>query len=205
MKPPQPSWLPATAVLIAAIVTGCGSAATPTPAPSPTPTPTVTASAEPATAPIPPTSSAAAGAADAYPLLAGFAGHFVGSWNDATFATTGSMTWDINADPAARTVTIVVAVGGNFFGGSGGTTETIELTHLAQGAISGHSAAFGDVAGTVTPAGTLTIALTNVPGGVVSSCAVTGTFSNAETISILYTVTFVAGGTATGTAALSRS
>jgi hypothetical protein len=137
-------------------------------------------------------------------MLAGFAGHFTGTWNDDTFATTGSMTWDITANPSDRTVQIAVNVGGNFFGGSGAPAETIQLTHLAQGTISGHSAAFGDVSGLITPAGALTIKLSNIPGGAISACTITGSFTAPDAISMSYSIAFISGGTATGTVTLNR-
>jgi hypothetical protein len=197
--------------VLATSVAACGSSASSLESSSTTAT---TAIASPITAA--PTTSVAApsatsgsspsgSAADAYPLLAAFQGHFTGSWNNDTFATTGSMTWDITDDPSARTVTIVVSVGGNFFGGSGGPAETIVLTHLASGVIAGHSTSFGDVSGTITPGGALQIDLANVPGGVVSSVAITGTFVGGSSISMHYTITLVAGGSAAGTVVLNRA
>jgi hypothetical protein len=145
-------------------------------------------------------------ATDAYPLLAGFQGHFTGSWNDTTFGTKGSMTWDISANPSARAVNITVNVGGRFFGGSGGPPETITLTHLGQGVIAGHSASFGDVSGTITPGGTLHITLSNIPGGLISRVDITGAFTGGNAISMNYKVGFVGGGSnAVGTVTLNRA
>jgi len=174
-------------------------AATPVATPASTPS-AAAASAVPTASPTTPSS-----ATDAYPLVAGYQGHFTGSWNNTTFATTGSMTWDITADPSARTVDITVNVGGHFFGGPGGPPESIKLTHLADGVIKGASSAFGDVSGTITPDGALAITLTNIPGGVISKVEITGTFVGNNTISMTYTVSFVAGGTASGTVKLNRS
>ena len=152
------------------------------------------------------TSTTANDAADAYPLLAGYQGHFTGSWNDSTFGTTGSMIWDLSADPSSRTVDITFDVGGHFFGGAGGPPESIKLTHLAQGVIKGNSAAFGGVSGTIAPDGTLTITLTNIPGGVISKVEIVGTFTGGNSISMSYTVDFVAGsGAASGTVKLNRA
>lgn len=116
------------------------------------------------------------------------------------------MVWDITADSSARTIDITVNVGGHFFGGSGAPPESIKLTHLAQGVIKGNSAAFGDVSGTITPGGALGITLTNIPGGVISKVEITGTFTGNSTISMVYTVSFAAGGgAASGTVKLSRA
>ena len=145
-------------------------------------------------------------ATDAYPLLASFQGHFAGSWNDTTFGTTGSMSWDITANPSARTVNVTVDVGGRFFGGSGAPPESITLTHLGQGVIAGHSASFGDVSGTITSSGALHITLSNIPGGAISRVDITGTFTGSNAISMTYTVVFFSGGAnAVGTVTLSRA
>jgi hypothetical protein len=138
--------------------------------------------------------------------VASYAGHYTGSWNDATFGTTGSMTWDITADPASRQVTIAVNVGGRFFGGNGAAPERIVLTHLAEGTVSGNSVAFGTVSGTIKPDGSFTMTLTSIPGGSISKVEVTGTLAGGSTITMQYTVSFTASSqTATGTVALKRS
>jgi hypothetical protein len=200
------------AVGLAVFVAACGSSAStqssaPVPASASAP-PTVAAqtpSPVSTSTGVTATLTTANGATDAYPLVAAYQGHFTGSWNDSTFGTTGSMVWDISADPSARTVDITVDVGGHFFGGSGGPPESIKLTHLAQGVINGNSAAFGDVSGTIAPDGTLTITLTNIPGGVISKVEIMGTFTGGNTISMSYTVDFVAGsGAASGTVKLNR-
>jgi hypothetical protein len=146
------------------------------------------------------------GATDAYPLLASFQGHFTGSWNDTTFGTTGSMTWDITADPSARTVKVTVNVGGHFFGGSGAAPESISLTRLGEGAIAGHSSSFGDVSGTITPSGGFHIILSNIGGGIISRVDITGFFRGSNAILMNYTVSFVAGGSyAVGYVTLNRA
>ena len=189
---------------LAVFVAACGGTiSTPSSAPVP-----ASASAPPTAAAQTPSAAApttANAATDAYPLVAGYQGHFTGSWNDSTFGTTGSMIWDITADPSARTVDITIDVGGHFFGGSGGPPESINLTHLAQGVINGNSAAFGDVSGTIAPDGTLTITLTNIPGGVISKVEIMGTFTRGNTIFMSYTMDFVAGsGAASGTVKINR-
>ena len=165
-----------------------------------------TSSGTSTSAPATPTAtSTPANTADAYPLMSGFVGHFTGSWNNTTFSTTGSMTWDISADSAARTVTIKVTVSGHVFGGNAPPPETIVLSHLAQGTISGQSASFGAVSGTITPAGLLTISLSNIPGGAVQSVTTAGTLSNQKTINMQYTVSLIGGTKAMGTVSLTKS
>jgi hypothetical protein len=185
-------------------------ASVPAPAATATAAPTAISTVGAATPTTPTTAPSASAspdpALDAYPLLAGYQGHFSGKWNDTTFATTGSMTWDITADASTRTVHITVAVGGHFFGGAGGPPESIVLTHLGQGVISGHSQLFGDVSGTITPAGALQITLKNPPGSLISTVDIAGTFTGGTDISMTYSVQFVAGGAvAKGTVTLKRA
>lgn len=206
---PRPR-IPLVLAGLAVAVAACsGSAATPSPSPTtgPAPAASPTAAATPtASATVAASATASGISADAYPLIAGFAGHFTGSWNNTTFGSTGSMTWDIAADPSNRTVAITVNVGGRFLGGAGGPPETITLTHLSSGVIQGQSTSFGAVSGTITPAGALTITLTSPAGGIVSRVDITGTFSGGNSISLNYTVEFVGGGAkAVGTASLTRS
>jgi hypothetical protein len=186
-----------------------GAAATPTPAPTPPPTATPAPSPTPAATPTPapsPEAASSGSAADAYPFLEGYQGTFKGSWTNTTFGSTGSMTWIISADPASRRITIDVTVGGNFFGGPGAPGEKIILTHLATGTIQGTSPAFGDISGTITPDGRLTITLTNISGGVIKQVDITGAFTGGDTIAIDYSVTFAAGGAkAAGKVKLAKS
>jgi ABC-type phosphate transport system substrate-binding protein len=172
---------------------------------------TTSQSSSPATAKASASASAGssltpAGATDVYPLVAGYQGHFTGSWNDSTFNTTGAMTWDISANNQTRQVTIKLNVGGKFFGGPGAAPETILLTHLAQGTISGHSAAFGDISGTISPSGTLQMTLSKIALGAIDHVTVTGHFTGGNSITMQYTVYFAGGGQpATGTVTLKRS
>jgi len=146
-----------------------------------------------------------AGATDVYPVVAGYHGHFTGSWNDSTFNATGAMTWDISANNQTRQVTINLNVGGKFFGGPGAAPETILLTHLAQGTISGHSTAFGDVAGTISPSGALQMTLSKIGLPTIDHVTVTGQFTGGNNITMQYTVYFSRGGQpATGTVTLKR-
>jgi hypothetical protein len=191
--------------LTAGLAACSGAAATPSPTPSPTPGPTATPTASPSPTAMA-SEAASVSAVDAFPFLSGYQGTFKGTWNNKTFATTGAMTWIMSADETARTVTIDVTVGGNFFGGPGAPGEKIVLTHLATGTIQGTSPAFGSISGTVTPDGTLTITLAQIPGGVIKQVDVTGKFTGGDSISIDYSVTFAAGGSkATGTVELTKS
>lgn len=206
---PRP-WIPLVLAGLAVGLAACsGSLATTSPSPTggPTPTASPTAPATPTTAATMAASATASDSpADAYPLMASFAGHFTGSWNNTTFGSTGWMTWDIAADPSNRTVVIMVNVGGRFLGGAGGPPETITLTQLGSGVIQGQSSSFGAVSGTITPAGAVAITLTSPPGGIVSRVEITGTFSGGSSISLNYTVDFVGGGAkAVGSVLLTRS
>jgi hypothetical protein len=190
----------AGAVAAAIALAACGGSSTSTNAA------TTSATAAPTPSPTPSPTAAPPSAADAYPVVSSYAGHYSGSWNDATFGTTGSMTWDIAADPATRHVTITVNAGGRFFGGNGAPPEHILLTHLGEGVVSGTSAAFGTVSGTIRTDGTFTMTLTNVPGGSIARVDITGAFTGGSTIAMRYTVSFNgSSGTATGTVSLERA
>jgi len=181
------------------VLAACGSSSTSGTTPTAAPA-TASPSAAATTTPAATTSDS-----DAYPIVAQYAGKYTGSWNDTTFGTTGTMTWDIFPDPAKRTVTIDVNVGGKFFGGGGAPPESIVLTHLAQGVVSGNSKAFGVVTGTISPTGSVHMTLTNIPGGSIKSVEVTGTLSGGTTISMQYTVTFTgSSSTAVGTVTLHK-
>ena len=144
--------------------------------------------------------------ADAYPLFSSYAGHYAGSWNNTTYSTQGSMTWDISVDSGSRQSSIKVTASGGVFGTSGVPTETITLTNLAQGAVSGQTTSFGSLSGTVTPAGVLTVTMSSIPGGSIDHVTATGQFSGNNKITLQYTVYFVGGGSnATGTVTLNKA
>jgi hypothetical protein len=68
---------------------------------------------------------------------------------------------------------------------------------------SGHSSVFGDIAFTISPAGAINGSLSNIPSANVSKVTFTGT-ATAHAITINYTITLKAGGTAVGVLSLTK-
>jgi hypothetical protein len=193
-------------VLIVSVGACSSSAASPSGGEAMSAEPSASAMSESSDAMMSSAPSATTSAIDAYPFVSGYVGHFTGNWTNKTFGSTGAVTWDITADESARTVDIDMTIAGPVFGGPGVKPEKIRLTHLAEGVIRGTSPAFGDIDGTITPDGTLTITLTNIPGGAIAKVAIDGNLTGGDTISINYEVTFAGGsGSATGVVALKKA
>lgn len=186
---------PVVAGIGAVVLASCGGATSTSPTPRPS-TPAATALA---------TSTPTANPSDAYPVVAALQGHLAGRWTNTTFGSTGTITWDVTPNPAMRTVAIVVTLTGRVLGGSAPPPEHDLLTHLAQGVISGRSAAFGSVNGTITPDGRIHMTLTNLPVPSIASVDITGNINGSTTVSLTYTVTFSGGGgTAKGTVTMTK-
>jgi hypothetical protein len=134
------------------------------------------------------------------------AGNWSGTWRNTAFASTGTITMVVSADTVAQTVTVVLDVNGNVFGGADPPSETLNGTYspTTGGSFSGRSAVFGNVTMTVSPSGQISGSATQVPPSFVSRLDFTGTATTSQ-INISYTVTFTAGGTANGTAVLNKS
>jgi hypothetical protein len=128
-------------------------------------------------------------ASDAYPIMASLDGHLAGPWTNATFKTTGTMTWDVTSDPTKRTVTLTITLTGNVLGGAAPAPERIELTHLATGIVQGPSASFGTVNGVITPDGRMHFQLTNLPETSVKSVDIAGKVTQGTSVEFAYTVT----------------
>jgi len=178
------------AALAAAGVVACGGASS---APSSSAAVTTTT----------PSSTATANGNDAYPTVAALAGLYSGTWTNTTFGSSGTIKWTVMANASARSVTIVINVTGNVFGGQAPAPESITLTHLNQGVIKGTSSGFGSVDGTVQPDGSINVTLTNIPGGRVTTVTISGMLSP-PSISLAYAVTLSSGGHASGTVTMMR-
>jgi hypothetical protein len=186
----------------AAGVTACGGGgggATPSPAATPTPTAT-------------PAATATAASATANPLAlaaAAFNGHSTGTWNNDTFHTSGSVVTDVTIDPVAQSVSFHVVLGGNVFGAPAPAPQLfvgkIAPTSGGGFAITGTSPFLGPFTITVTPDGKLTVNCPSVPGGRVSTMTATGTVTDPKILKLSYTVTLSGGGSASGTATLTKS
>lgn len=138
-------------------------------------------------------------------LAQAFAGVYTGTWTNTTFASTGPVTAEIKVDAPTSTITAVVTIGGNVFGGPPPPPETFtgKIGDLTSLTFSGHSATFGDF--TVTAKGTsFTMKATNIPGNRADHLDVVGTL-DPRSINATYTVTLKDGSRAAGTATMSRS
>jgi hypothetical protein len=152
---------------------------------------------------VPPTSTGPVptGGGDLAPQLAG---HWTGTWSNTTFQTTGAAALTITVDSAAKTFSASLTLGGNVFGGTAPPTQTYSGAYTGTGvSYSGHSSAFGDIAFTISPAGAINGSLSNIPSANVSKVTFTGT-ATAHAITINYTITLKAGGTAVGVFTLTK-
>jgi hypothetical protein len=178
---------------VVVLAVACGGGGTIGPAATSKPTPPATA----APAPSP--------TLDITVLAQAFAGVYSGTWTNTTFGSTGPVTADIKVDAATKTITALVTIGGNVFGGPPPPPETFtgKIGDLTSLSFSGHSATFGDF--TVNATGTgFTMKAINIPGDRVDHLDVVGTLDT-KAINATYTVTLKDGSKAAGTATMSRS
>jgi hypothetical protein len=107
-------------------------------------------------------------------------------------------------DDAAKTVQFTLTLTGSVFGGAAPAPITLTGTYDASAlTISASTATMGNIAATIRSNGTLTAAITGIPGGSISRVDVLGTVTG-TTMNARYTVTFVGGGTAQGTLTLAK-
>ncbi|MEQ1871036.1 MAG: carboxypeptidase regulatory-like domain-containing protein [Vicinamibacterales bacterium] len=137
-------------------------------------------------------------------LAASGAGSWSGSWKNTTFSTTGGMTMQLSVDTIAQTMQLVLDVNGGVFGAGDPPAETFNGAYSDAGTtMTRTSTLLGTVTATITPTGQLTGSATSVPTPGISRVDFSGTVA-ARSIAISYTVTFTAGGTALGTATMTR-
>ena len=186
------NWLPLVVSAAAALVMlGCGggpssTAATPTPTPTPAKTPTPTPTPDPLA------------------LAALFEGTYTGTWNNTTYGTSGSIKLENKLDRTAGTMTSTLTLGGNVFGSPAKAPETFTYKLDPAGTtITTKSATFGDVTVNLKPP-TFTMTGANISSPNVSGFEAHGTITDPKTLSLDYTVTLRAGGTATGKATITK-
>lgn len=132
------------------------------------------------------------------------AGNWSGTWVNSTFATTGSVTMTVTIDTTAQSFSLTLNVNGNVFGGPDPAAETFTGNYTTTGAtLTRTSLVFGSVTATVTPDGAISGSAVTVPNPNIARLDFTGTIT-ANTLTLNYTVTFTAGGTAVGTATLTK-
>ncbi len=138
-------------------------------------------------------------------FAARLAGNWSGTWRNTTFGSTGGMTMTMSVDTIAQTLQIVLDVNGNVFGAGDPAPITFNGPYSTTNglSISQSTSSFGTVTLNVTPSGQITGSATGIPGGAITRFDFTGTVTP-TTINVTYTVTFVGGATATGTATLTK-
>lgn len=152
---------------------------------------------------VPPSSTGPTAAGD---LTSQLAGNWTGSWHNTTFDTSGPASLAMTVNSSAKTYSATITLGGNVFGGSAPPPQTFAGSYSSTTGVtySGSSPVFGDIAFTISPTGAINGSLTNVPSpnvsGVTFSGAVTPT-----TMTVNYTATLKAGGTASGVLTLTHS
>lgn len=139
-------------------------------------------------------------------LISQLAGNWSGTWTNNTFATSGSVTLAISVNSSARTYSITATLGGNVFGSSPPPPQTFSGTYSASTGISysAHSDALGDFGFTISQAGAISGSATNIASPNVSSLTFSGT-ATPTTMSINYSLTLKAGGTAAGVASVTHN
>lgn len=136
--------------------------------------------------------------------MASLDGHLTGPWTNATFKTTGTMTWDVTSDATTRTVTLTITLTGNVLGAAAPAPERIKLTHLATGIVQGPSASFGTVNGIITPDGRMHFQLTNLPQTSIKTVDIAGKVTQGTSVAFGYTVTMTNGSAAQGSVTLTK-
>lgn len=131
--------------------------------------------------------------------LADFSQSYSGTWTNTTFNSSGTASLALSVDLTAKLAVINFSLTGNVFGGSAPAPTTLMGTYSLSGfTATGNSPVFGPITMTITAEGNWTFTASSVPSATVSRFSVTGT-ARPDRITGDYTVTFSAGGTATGT------
>lgn len=131
-----------------------------------------------------------------------YTGTWTGTWTNTTFSSTGAVTVTVTENMGV--FTLMFDMDGNVFGGSNPAAETftatIDTNRATLNAVT--STTYGSLTGTLNGNGTLSASGTAIPGSV-DRFTLTGTW-NATTITANVTISFDAGGSANGTATLTK-
>jgi len=136
-----------------------------------------------------------------------YEGTWSGQWTNQTFATQGPITMTIDATPTGTqsgTADLQIDLGGNVFGQLSPNPINIQLAwdeNGATGSVPGTQ--IGDISLSIGADGGIQVDVTNVPASAIESVSVNGT-SDANSISLNYTINFTAGGPATGVINLTK-
>lgn len=127
---------------------------------------------------------------------------YLGSWRNTTFGTTGGLRIELNR--SETTVAVKLDLNGNVFGSVDPPPIAFSapLNKLGGGTFKVAGTALGDLSGSFTPAGKLSLSITNIRGGLLSAFRLTGGFDLVrETFSGSYVIHTTTGPYAHGTAA----
>jgi hypothetical protein len=131
-----------------------------------------------------------------------YVGTWTGTWTNTTFSSTGAVTITVAENGGAYSLQF--DMDGNVFGGSNPAPESLSATITPQSAslVSFQSSVYGNLTGTLAANGALTASGTSIPGSV-DTFALTGTWT-ATGITANVTIAFDGGGSANGTATLTK-
>ncbi len=137
--------------------------------------------------------------------VAPYVGNWTGTWQNATFGSTGTTTLVIAQGGQSTQANITLSGTGTVLGGSGAPAETRTNIPVTPSAFTLQtvSSTFGNVTLNVDSNGGITGSGTQIPNPSISGWSCTGTITTAQ-IHLTYTVTFSGGGTATGTITLNK-
>ena len=118
-------------LLVALLGAGCQRQSTDTGGKSPSPSPSPSPAASPT-------------GADLVSQAAVLEGKWTGQWKNLTFGSSGSATADISIDRTAKTITLVLDLGGNVFGEQDPPAQTFTGSLAGDGKFSGNTPTMGN-------------------------------------------------------------
>lgn len=133
-------------------------------------------------------------------------GTYRGPWTNTTFGSSGTAEATLAVDVDTGAVRVTLALTGNVFGVPAPAPETVELqlgSAAAGQPIQATSTLFGPVTATLQPDQSLVIEANDVPAAGIATFRMVVTMSG-TTIDATYTVGFEGGGSAQGTAMLTK-
>ena len=120
-------------------------------------------------------------------------GHWRGTWFNTTFSSTDSAFLDVSYDGNAKSITMVLDLNGNVFGGSDPAPVTLTGTYdQFTFSLTGSGTPYGNITLTGSWAGIVLADLPNVQNANIDSATIGGTF-NSTNIDLAYLIYFTGG------------
>ena len=132
-----------------------------------------------------------------------FAGEWTGSWENATYGTTGPIAAAVAVDTGSLAAILTVDLGGAVFGAGDPAPFEVTIDLTAAPPYAATTAVLGELSLVVEVDGAFTLEAPDVPAAGIASFRASGRATSAG-ITLDYTVGFEDGGEATGTADLGR-